>query len=68
MAARKRVAELESVSTFAYQALEANDTGRATAKARSTDFVWSDRGYYVNIHDPVSGLPVACGVLACSRR
>lgn len=52
------------ITTFAYKFLEANDAGRSTATAQSTKFAWSDRGYYVNIHDPQSLLPTACGTLA----
>jgi hypothetical protein len=52
------------VSAFRYEALAAGNQGTAKATGKSTMFDGGTYGYYVNIHDPQSGSPVACGVLA----
>jgi hypothetical protein len=53
------------VPDFAYPALTANPAGNAHAKAKSGSFDWgpATNGYYVDIHDPVTDAPIACGVL-----
>lgn len=48
---------------FTYSQLKANSDGNASAKGRSKTFQWGSDKYYVNVHDPVSGAPIACGVL-----
>ena len=48
---------------FTYSALKAGDDGNASAKGRSKTFAWGTDSYYVNVHDPVSGAPISCGVL-----
>lgn len=48
---------------FTYGALTANEDGNASAKGKSTTFNWGTASYYVNVHDPVTGAPIACGVL-----
>jgi hypothetical protein len=54
------------VDSFAYGPLAANPAGKARAKAKSPSFDWgpATNQYYVDIHDPVTDAPVACGVLA----
>jgi hypothetical protein len=52
------------VTAFTYGALTANEDGNASARGRSTTFDWGTASYYVNVHDPVSGAPIACGVLS----
>lgn len=52
------------VSAFRYGALTTNSHGKATATAASTEFEWGDRRYYVNVHDPQTLLPIACGILS----
>ena len=48
---------------FRYEALTAGKQGTATARGKSTTFDSGTHSYYVNIHDPQSGSPIACGVL-----
>jgi hypothetical protein len=48
---------------FVYEALTAGQNGTAKATARSQTFDWDAGVFYVNIHDPISGSPIACGVL-----
>ena len=45
-----------------YGELTANAAGNASAKAKSERFN-SEDGYSVNVHDPTTGAPIACGVL-----
>ena len=53
------------VPDFTYPALTANPPGNAHSKAKSPTFDWgpATNGYYVDIHDPVTDAPIACGVL-----
>lgn len=48
---------------FVYGALTANEDGNAHAKGKSTSFDWGTNKYYVNIHNPTTGAPIACGLL-----
>lgn len=48
---------------FTYGTLTGNAAGNGRAKGRSTTFVWGTASYYVNVHDPATGAPIACGVL-----
>ena len=52
------------VTAFRYEALTAGKQGTANARGKSTTFDSGTANYYVNIHDPQSGSPIACGVLA----
>jgi hypothetical protein len=54
------------VTAFTYPPLTANPAGNARAKAKSPSFDWgpATNQYYVDIHDPVTDAPIACGVLA----
>jgi hypothetical protein len=54
------------VDSFTYGPLAANAAGNARAKAKSPSFDWGPAAnqYYVDIHDPVTDAPIACGVLA----
>jgi hypothetical protein len=53
------------VPDFAYAPLVPNSAGNAHAKSKSPTFDWgpATNGYYVDIHDPVTDAPIACGVL-----
>ena len=53
------------VTVFTYPPLTANPAGNARAKAKSPSFDWGSatNQYYVDIHDPVTDEPIACGVL-----
>lgn len=53
------------VTSFTYGALTGNEDGNGSAKGKSSTFNWgaATNQYYVNIHDPVTGAPIACGVL-----
>ena len=53
------------VPDFTYSPLTANPAGNAHSKAKSRTFDWgpATNGYYVDIHDPVTDAPIACGVL-----
>ena len=53
------------VPDFSYTPLTANPAGNARSKAKSPSFDWgpATNGYYVDIHDPVTDAPIACGVL-----
>jgi hypothetical protein len=47
-----------------YGELTGNEDGNGSARATSTSFNWDPaKQYYVNIHDPLTGAPIACGVL-----
>jgi hypothetical protein len=48
---------------FTYGPLTANPGGNASAKGNSTTFNVGEDAYYVNVHDPTTGAPIACGVL-----
>ena len=48
---------------FTYGPLTGNDSGNGSAKGKSTTFDWGTAKYYVNVHDPATGAPIACGVL-----
>jgi Cu/Zn superoxide dismutase len=52
-------------TSFAYGPLTGNEAGNGSAKGKSATFNWgaATNQYYVNIHDPVTGAPIACGVL-----
>lgn len=53
------------VTAFAYGTLTGNEDGNGSAKGKSATFNWgaATNQYYVNIHDPATGTPIACGVL-----
>ena len=52
------------VTAFTYKPLKANSSGNANSTGRSKTFTADKtKRYYVNVHDPVSGAPIACGVL-----
>ena len=53
------------VDAFTYAPLTANPAGNSRAKAKSPSFDWgpATNQYYVDIHDPVTDAPIACGVL-----
>jgi hypothetical protein len=53
-------------TSFAYGTLTGNPAGNGSAKAKSPTFNWGapTNQYYVDAHDPVTGAPIACGVLA----
>jgi hypothetical protein len=53
-------------TSFAYGTLTGNPAGNGSSKAKSPTFNWGDptNQYYVDAHDPVTGEPIACGVLA----
>jgi hypothetical protein len=52
------------VTAFTYKRLKANASGNANSKGTSRTFT-ADRTkkYYVNVHNPATGAPIACGVL-----
>ena len=54
------------VTAFTYPPLTANAAGNARAMTKSGSFDWgpATNQYYVDIHDPVTDAPIACGVLA----
>jgi hypothetical protein len=53
-------------TSFTYGTLTGNPAGNGSAKAKSPTFNWGDatNQYDVDVHDPVTGAPIACGVLA----
>ncbi len=52
-------------TSFAYGKLTGNSAGNGSAKAKSRTFNWDPTNrYYVDIHDPLTEAPIACGVLA----
>jgi hypothetical protein len=53
------------VSSFTFGPLTGNEDGNGSTKAQSPSFNWgaATNQYYVNIHDPVTLAPIACGVL-----
>ncbi len=52
-------------TSFAYGKLTGNSAGNGSAKAKSRTFNWDPTNrYYVDIHDPLTDTPIACGVLA----
>lgn len=54
---------------FRYRRLKANGSGRANSHAKSRTFTFDrTKTYYVNVHDPSSGAPIACGVLERKAR
>ena len=52
-------------TSFTYGALTGNEAGNGSANGKSPSFNWgaATNQYYVNIHDPLTGAPIACGVL-----
>jgi len=54
------------VTAFTYPLLTANPAGNAQAMTKSASFDWGPAAnqYYVDIHDPLTDAPIACGVLA----
>jgi hypothetical protein len=52
-------------TSFAYRTLTGNPAGNGSSKAKSPSFDWGDptNRYYVDVHDPVTGAPIACGLL-----
>ncbi len=51
-------------TSFAYRKLTGNSAGNGSAKAKSRTFNWDPANkYYVDIHDPLTDAPIACGVL-----
>ena len=53
------------VSSFTFGVLTGNENGDGFAQAPSPSFDWgpATNQYYVNIHNPVTLAPIACGVL-----
>ncbi len=53
-------------TSFAYRMLTGNPAGNGSSKAKSPTFDWGGptNVYYVDVHDPVTDAPIACGVLA----
>jgi hypothetical protein len=52
------------VTAFKYGPLRARRSGNANADGRSKTFkVDKTKRYYVNVHSPTTGEPIACGVL-----
>lgn len=52
------------VTAFTYKTLKANESGNASSKATSKTFTADKtKKYYVNVHDPNTLAPIACGVL-----
>ena len=53
-------------TSFTYRTLTGNPAGNGSAKAKSPTFNWgaATNQYYVDVHDPVTLAPIACGVLA----
>jgi hypothetical protein len=53
------------VSSFTFGMLTANADGNGSAMAKSPSFDWgaASNSYYVNIHDPATLAPIACGIL-----
>jgi hypothetical protein len=52
-------------TSFAYGKLTGNSAGNGSSKAKSRTFNWDPaNSYYVDIHDPLTDAPIACGVLA----
>jgi Cu/Zn superoxide dismutase len=51
------------VSSFTFGPLVGNEAGNGSAKATSSSFDWGAGKYYVNVHDPSTLAPIACGVL-----
>jgi hypothetical protein len=52
-------------TSFAYRTLTGNPAGNGSSKAKSPSFDWGDptNRYYVDVHDPVTLAPIACGLL-----
>jgi hypothetical protein len=52
-------------TSFAYGTLTGNPAGNGSAKAKSPTFNWgaATNRYYVDVHDPITGAPIACGEL-----
>jgi hypothetical protein len=57
------------VSSFMYGTLTGDARGNGFAMAPSTSFDWgpATNRYYMNIHDPVTLAPIACGVLTPAK-
>lgn len=56
------------VTAFTYKTLKARKSGNANSSGRSKTFTADPtKSYYVNVHDPASGTPIACGVLKGKR-
>ena len=52
------------VTAFNYRTLKANESGNANSKGTSRTFTADKtKKYYVNVHNPTTGAPIACGVL-----
>jgi hypothetical protein len=54
------------VTDFRYRRLESSSSGDAHARGKADERSFTvnpARVYYVNVHDPVTGAPIACGVL-----
>jgi hypothetical protein len=60
-----RAAQGSIVTSFTYGTLTGNEDGNGFARGKSSTFDWgaATNQYYVNIHDPVTCAPIACGVL-----
>ena len=57
------------VTAFTYKKLTANTSGNANSTGRSRTFTWDrTKKYYVNVHDPSTGAPIACGVLKSPKK
>jgi hypothetical protein len=53
-------------TAFKYRKLKSNKSGRANSKGSSRSFTVDRRTdlAYVDVHDPATGAPIACGVLS----
>jgi len=57
------------VTAFTYKTLKANKSGNANAKGSGKTFRANLTDlYYVNVHDPATGAPIACGILKPTKK
>jgi hypothetical protein len=57
------------VTDFKYRKLKANKSGNANAKGSGKTFRANlEDLYYVNVHDPITGAPISCGVLKPTKK
>lgn len=57
------------IVNFTYRPLKANPSGNASSTGRSRTFrAVLGTLYYVNVHDPVTQAPIACGILRPTRK
>jgi hypothetical protein len=56
------------VTDFTYRKLRTNKRGRASSKGSSRTFQARRADlYYIDVHDPATGAPIACGVLKTKK-